>query len=213
MTRSTTARVATIGALAVVVAIGTRGLLLSIVGRKVDAMVATFAELAARLPAPRAMETSSSEALPPPPAVVASAIASTSPSAAPTSIAPRIASPLSKDVAPTPTKKTAPAGLVVTRAEVEDAIATKCHGVRASLVRDGDGAPIGLALHRVGALARFGVSEGDVVIAANGHPLRTPDEALAALGALKDASRVSVALRRGDATYVVTVEVAGDDLP
>ena len=194
-----------VGWLAVVAALATRGLVLSVLGRKIDDAVASFSALTAKLPAPRQDPMRDEAPLPPPPAVVASAIASTAPNATPPP-APALTSaktPPSK----TPKKQAAPA-LTVTRVEVEDAIATKCHGVKATLMRDENGAPIGLALHRVGPLARFGVAEGDVLVAANGQSLRTPDEALAALGAMKDATRVSVALRRGNATYVVTVQVA-----
>jgi hypothetical protein len=204
--RGAIARGVLVGWLAVVVAIASRGLVLSVVGRKVDDTVASFAAVASKLPSPRAAPSIDEAPLPPPPPMIASAIASTSPSAAP----PKIAS--TTTIAKS-SKKQAPPTLTVTRAEVEDAIATKCHGVKATLVRDDAGAPIGLALHRVGPLARFGVAEGDVLVAANGQSLRTPDEALAALGAMKDATRVSIALRRGDATYVITVQVQVADAP
>lgn len=96
---------------------------------------------------------------------------------------------------------------VVTRKEVEDAIATRLSGANAVLVRGEDGKPLGLKLSGVGRLAPFGVRDGDVLVAANGMPLRSADEALAALGALKDAKHVTVSLRRGTGTYAVPLEL------
>ena len=96
---------------------------------------------------------------------------------------------------------------VVTRKELEDAIASRVGGANAVLVRDADGKPAGLRLSGVGRLAPFGVAEGDVLVAANGLPLRNADEALAALGALKDAKHVTVTLRRGTATYSVPIDL------
>lgn len=98
----------------------------------------------------------------------------------------------------------------VTRAEIEQAVAARLSGASTRLVRDEDGHPIGLALRSVGALGRFGVQVGDVLVSAGGYPLRTPEEALGALGALKDAHRVVFVLRRGDAPYALTLEVEGD---
>ncbi|MBI2395620.1 MAG: hypothetical protein HYV09_39000 [Deltaproteobacteria bacterium] len=95
----------------------------------------------------------------------------------------------------------------ITRKELEDAIATRVSGASAVLVRDVDGGPAGLRLGGVSRLAPFGVQEGDVLVSANGMPLRTPDEALAALGSLKDASRVVVVLRRGSSSYAVPIEL------
>lgn len=96
---------------------------------------------------------------------------------------------------------------VVTRKELEDAIASRVGGANAVLVRDADGKPAGLRLSGVGRLAPFGVAEGDVLVAANGLPLRNADEALAALGALKDAKHVTVTLRRGAGTYSVPIDL------
>ena len=84
---------------------------------------------------------------------------------------------------------------------------TRLDGARAALVRDDAGHPVGLRLTGVGKLAPFGVHDGDILISANGFPLRTSDEALAALGKLQDAKRVIVSLRRGAATYSVPVEL------
>lgn len=122
--------------------------------------------------------------------------------------------PLARSAAPAPAakhtaaKKPAAKPLVVTRKEVEDAIATRLSGVRAVLVRDAEGKPLGLRLSRVSRLSAFGVQEGDVLISANGLPLRTADEAASALGVLKDATRVTFALRRGDSTFGIPLELA-----
>ena len=76
------------------------------------------------------------------------------------------------------------------------------------MVRNEAGQPIGLRLTGVGRLAPYGVRDGDVLISANGLPLRTPEESLAALGKLQDAKRVVVVLGRGTATYAVPIELA-----
>lgn len=96
---------------------------------------------------------------------------------------------------------------VVTRKQVEEAIETRLSGANAVLVRDAEGKPAGLRLSGVAKLAPFGVQDGDVLVAANGMSLRTADEALAALGALKDAKHVTVTLRRGDKTYSVPIDL------
>jgi hypothetical protein len=96
---------------------------------------------------------------------------------------------------------------VLTRKQIEDAIATRVDGAKALLVRDPAGHPIGLRLSHVGKLAPFGVHEGDILVSANGFPLRTPDEAMAALGKLQDARHVVVAFRRGDATFAIPVDL------
>lgn len=96
----------------------------------------------------------------------------------------------------------------VTRKEVEDAIASRAGGANAVLVRDSDGKPLGLKLTGVSRLAAFGVQDGDVLTSANGYPLRTADESAAALGALKDARKVTFTLRRGDKSYAVPIELA-----
>lgn len=97
---------------------------------------------------------------------------------------------------------------LVTRKEVEEAIASRLSGVSAVLVHDDAGKPLGLRLAHVGRLAPFGVQEGDLLVAANGLPLRTADEAASALGALKDATRVTFTLRRGDKSYGVPLQLA-----
>jgi hypothetical protein len=96
----------------------------------------------------------------------------------------------------------------VTRAEIEDAIEHKLDGASAKLVRDAEGAPIGLSIQRPGRLARLGVATGDVLYAANGLRIRTADEGLAALSQLDKATRVVVTFRRGEGTYAIAVDVA-----
>lgn len=58
-----------------------------------------------------------------------------------------------------------------------------------------------------GLFTRAGLCEGDVVLTLNGVPLGSPDQALEAYSALKDAKRVEVALSRGGkpVTLVVTL--------
>ncbi|GAC1530793.1 MAG: hypothetical protein NVS3B10_26670 [Polyangiales bacterium] len=176
------------------------------VDRRVDDAIGALAALTRALPAPHDVDTS--PALPPMPASLASAIASTIASSAadpPTPPPPPGPTAGPKRPTPRPAAERGPGAVAVSRAEVDAAIASRCGGVRATPARDDDGVPIGFALRNVGALARFGVQEGDVLVAAAGHALRTPDEAFAALGALKDAQRVTFVLRRGGATYGVTL--------
>jgi hypothetical protein len=124
------------------------------------------------------------------------------------------AAPLRKPVLPAMAKQAKSAApiapLRVTRAEVDAAIASKAFGARTKLARDESGKPVGLALFGTGGLSRFGVQDGDVLVSANGYPLRTPEEAFAAVGALKDATRVTVVLRRGVGSYALTAEVAAE---
>lgn len=115
-------------------------------------------------------------------------------------------------IVPVPLKKAAKATTpaspqTISRKQLEDAIATRLDGARAALVRDDEGHPIGLRLTGVGRLAPYGVHDGDVLVAANGMPLRTPDEALAVLGKLQDAKHVVVVLRRGSANYSVPIDL------
>lgn len=95
----------------------------------------------------------------------------------------------------------------ITRKELESAIANGLPGASAVLVKDDDGKPAGLRLAGVGKLAPFGIHDGDVLVSANGLPLRSADEALAALGGLKDAHHVVVVLRRGTSAYSVPVDL------
>ncbi len=104
--------------------------------------------------------------------------------------------------------KTVPSAQKITRQQLDEAIASRLDGARATLVRNEAGQPIGLRLTGVGRLAPYGVRDGDVLISANGLPLRTPEESLAALGKLQDAKRVVVVLGRGTATYAVPIELA-----
>ncbi len=137
----------------------------------------------------------------PPPAAAASAASAAPPAS---SLLPRI-------VAARPFGSAAPAKAApprVTRGEIDDAIAHKLDGASAKLVRDGDGAPIGLAIQRPGRLARLGVAAGDVLYAANGVRIRTPDEGLAALAQLEKAAQVVVTFHRGEGSYAIVVDVA-----
>lgn len=138
-------------------------------------------------------------AAPPPvqPAVVAPARVA----AAPVVITPRTIKPAAK-------KPSTPAVHLVTRKDVESAMETRLSGLRAVLVRDDAGKPLGLRLNGVSRLASFGVQDGDVLVSANGYPLRTADECATAVGALKDFKRVTFVLRRGDSGYAVTLELA-----
>ncbi len=101
-------------------------------------------------------------------------------------------------------KKSEPSAFVVTKEELESAVASKGHGARASVVKEG------LALHHVGAFSKFGVAEGDVLVSANGHSLRTADDALATLGALGNSRSIVVVLRRGESSYAVPITLVGD---
>lgn len=103
----------------------------------------------------------------------------------------------------------APARFVITRTALDDAIAKRGYGARATVLRDEAGKALGIALHGVAAFAKYGVADGDVLLAANGMPLRTADEALAALGALGEARHVDVLLRRGEATFTVPLDLDG----
>jgi len=122
------------------------------------------------------------------------------------------AAPPGKPNLPIKTKQTKAAAAIaplrVTRAEVDAAIASKAFGAKTKLARDESGKLVGLALFGTGGLARFGVQDGDVLVSANGYPLRTPEEAFAAVGALKDATRVTVVLRRGAGSYALSAELA-----
>jgi len=103
----------------------------------------------------------------------------------------------------------------VSRAEVEEAITSKLGGATAKLARDPEGHPIGLKIAGAGTAARFGVHEGDVLVAANGYPLRSAEEGFAALGAifpdggksLSKPTRVVFTFKRGDGWYSVPLEV------
>ncbi|MBK7398364.1 MAG: hypothetical protein IPJ34_19235 [Myxococcales bacterium] len=106
-----------------------------------------------------------------------------------------------------PTDSGAKAPLRVTQAELDEALASRCGGASTRPVRDENGKVIGLALHGVGKLGKFGVQDGDRLVSANGLPLRTPDEALAALGALQHETKVVFVLQRGAAKIAIAVEL------
>ena len=105
-----------------------------------------------------------------------------------------------------PLPKAAPSGFVVTQAELDEALKSRLGGATTRPIRDDAGRVIGLTVHGVGRLAKFGVAEGDRLVSANGLSLRTPDEALSALGALQHEKRVTFVLSRGSSRYAVTVE-------
>ena len=111
--------------------------------------------------------------------------------------APQAARPVGSSVAAS--------GIVVTPVELDEALKTRLGGATTRPIRDDAGRVVGLSLHGVSRLARFGVAEGDRLVSANGLSLRTPDEALAALGALQHEKRVTFVLARGTARYAVTV--------
>ena len=120
-----------------------------------------------------------------------------------------IGAPSSKPavVGPAKPKSTGPhAPRTITRKELEGAIANGLPGASAVSVKDEDGKPAGLRLAGVSRLAPFGVHDGDVLVSANGLPVRNADEALAALGALKDAHHVVVVFRRGAGAFSVPVD-------
>lgn len=117
---------------------------------------------------------------------------------------PIVAVPIHKHVA---APKAAASSTVLSRAQIEDAIATRVGGARATLVRDDGGQPIGLRLSNVGLLAPYGVREGDILVSANGLALRTPDEAVAALGKLQNARHVVVGFRRGPTSYAIPIDL------
>ena len=156
-----------------------------------------LAQLGQRLPTPgRALEV---------PLAIAPIETVTITTTAPLSTANPIASPKKRLAVKPSAKDLTP--LRVTRAEVEAAIAAKVYGARTKLARDEQGKTVGLALYGTGALARLGIHDGDVLVSANGHSLRTPEDALGAVAALKDATRITVVLRRGDGSYALTVDV------
>ncbi len=107
-----------------------------------------------------------------------------------------------------PMPKVGASGFVVTQAELDDALSSRLGGATTRPIRDEAGRVIGLSVHGVSRLAKFGVVDGDRLVSANGLSLRTPDEALAALGALQHEKRVTFTLARGSSRYTVTVELA-----
>lgn len=60
---------------------------------------------------------------------------------------------------------------------------------------------------RAGYARAAGIRPGDVLIAANGRALRSPDDALDAFIAARHARSVSLQFRRGDGRYTVQVEL------
>jgi hypothetical protein len=192
-------RLALLSAAAAVCAALVQPLIVARVAPSIEALVA-------QLPAPSASASASAAAPVSAPATApasASASASAAAPAATSSLLPRIVA-----ARPIASARAAAAVPHVTRAEIDDAIAHELDGASAKLVRDGEGAPIGLAIQRPGRLARLGVASGDVLFAANGVRIRTADEGLAALAQLEKATKVVVTFRRGEGSYSIVVDVA-----
>jgi hypothetical protein len=202
-----TLRATLVAGAAAMTALASRG---SIADRVAARVVPAVGRMATRAPSlvreePPPPPPLTTQPLPPPPNVPLAP--PLPPSAAPK---PSVA----KSSAPTSAKTTAgPAH--VSRAEVETAIGTKLGGASAKLARDSEGHPLGLELQGVGTAARFGVREGDILVAANGHPLRNAEEGFAALGAIfpdggkrpTGPTHVVFTFKRGAAWYSVPVEV------
>ncbi len=60
---------------------------------------------------------------------------------------------------------------------------------------------------RAGYARAAGIRPGDVLVSANGHALRSPDDALDAFIAARRAERVSLDFRRGSQRYTVQVQL------
>jgi S1-C subfamily serine protease len=60
---------------------------------------------------------------------------------------------------------------------------------------------------RAGYARAAGIRPGDVLVSANGHALRSPDDALDAFIAARRAERVSLDFRRGAQRYTVQVQL------
>jgi len=175
-------------------ALATRDRLAASVVRRLDKPVHAIA-LAAREIAPRPRATTSVPGTPQPfePFVL--------PAESPRAVVvvPKTSAVAKHKPNPTPVQHT------ITKKQLDDAIEHRLGGATAVLVKGDDGKPAGLKLGGVSQLASFGIRDGDVLVSANGLPLRNANEALAALGALKDATRVVVVLRRGSLEYSVPV--------
>ncbi|MFO0628473.1 MAG: PDZ domain-containing protein [Polyangiales bacterium] len=64
---------------------------------------------------------------------------------------------------------------------------------------------------RAGYARAAGIRPGDVLVSANGHALRSPDDALDAFIAARRADRVSLDFRRGAQRYTVQVQLLRGD--
>lgn len=77
------------------------------------------------------------------------------------------------------------------------------------------GAPVdGFVVRRVdlaGYARAAGIRPGDVLLSANGRPLRNADDALDAFIASRHANRVALQFRRGDGRFTVNVELLRSD--
>ncbi len=63
------------------------------------------------------------------------------------------------------------------------------------------------AIRRGSIFARLGFENGDLIRSVNGKPLTTPDKALEAYVALKDAKRIEVAIGRNDQPMSLLIEI------
>ena len=75
-----------------------------------------------------------------------------------------------------------------------------------------DAAPLGFKLYaiRPGSIyAQLGLENGDTVIAINGQPLATPDQALQLYERLRGATHVTITLERRGVAEVVEIEIVG----
>lgn len=78
-----------------------------------------------------------------------------------------------------------------------------------------DGKPAGFMLQRIrpGSFYQLlGLRDGDIVQAVNGHPIRTPEDALQVYTGIKNASHVTLSVLRGgkSSTFDYTINALGD---
>lgn len=198
MKRSVAARLLGLTVIAAALALGVRQAALALVPSWTRPLAEVAAHAAASAPSPTPPLPAASGAPSGAPSVTASV------SIAPPPAAPRKATP---SVPKAPPDKATKSPLRVTQAELDEALASRCGGASTRPIRDEHGKVIGLALHGVGKLGKFGVQDGDRLVSANGLPLRTPDEALAALGALQHETKVVFVLQRGDTKIAIAVEL------
>lgn len=66
-----------------------------------------------------------------------------------------------------------------------------------------------ISMDRAGYARAAGIRVGDVLLAVNGRALRSADDALDAFIAVRRATRINLAFRRGASRYAVPVEVVG----
>lgn len=197
--RRVAARLLALAAVAAALALGVRWAAL----RLAPHLARPVAELAREVPRPTVTTAASSSAAPSP------SISASAPSPTTTAshgVAPHEGAKVAQ--APKAKANAGPAPVRVTQAELDEALAGRCGGASTRPVRDDAGKVVGLSLSSVGTLGRYGLLSGDRLVSANGLPLRTADEALAALGALQHVTRVVFVFQRGDTKFSVTVELA-----